>query len=119
MKALVWYGDFDVRYEDAPDPEPADGEVLLDVELAGICGSDLHGYRGHPGPRVPPLVLGHEVVDGGGGVSAHAVSLVGGGRSCGREDNPLRLLAAGRHNRPGVSPSGRPCRGRPSCGLAF
>ena len=35
---------------------------MLDVELAGICGSDLHGYRGHPGPRVPPLVLGHEVV---------------------------------------------------------
>ena len=34
----------------------------MDVELAGICGSDLHGYRGHPGPRVPPLVLGHEVV---------------------------------------------------------
>lgn len=34
----------------------------MDIELAGICGSDLHGYRGHPGPRVPPLVLGHEVV---------------------------------------------------------
>src|SRR5437879_1971071 len=35
---------------------------MLDVQLAAICGSDLHGYRGHPGPRVPPLVLGHEVV---------------------------------------------------------
>ena len=46
----------------SPEPEPAAGEVVLDVELAGICGSDLHGYRGHPGPRVPPLVLGHEVV---------------------------------------------------------
>ena len=62
MKALVWYGDRDIRYEEAPDPAPAPGEVVLDVELAGICGSDLHGYRGHPGPRVPPLVLGHEVV---------------------------------------------------------
>jgi threonine dehydrogenase-like Zn-dependent dehydrogenase len=62
MKALVWYGERDIRYEDAPDPEPADGEVVFDVELAGICGSDLHGYRGHPGPRVPPLVLGHEVI---------------------------------------------------------
>jgi threonine dehydrogenase-like Zn-dependent dehydrogenase len=62
MKALVWYGERDVRYEDAPDPEPGGDEVVLDVELAGICGSDLHGYRGHPGPRVPPLVLGHEVV---------------------------------------------------------
>ena len=62
MKALVWYGDRSVSFEDAPEPAPADGEVVLDVELAGICGSDLHGYRGHPGPRVPPLVLGHEVV---------------------------------------------------------
>lgn len=62
MKALVWYGDRNIVYEDAPDPEPSPGEVVLDVELSGICGSDLHGYRGHPGPRVPPLVLGHEVV---------------------------------------------------------
>jgi threonine dehydrogenase-like Zn-dependent dehydrogenase len=62
MKALVWYGERDVRYEDVADPEPSGDEVVLDVELAGICGSDLHGYRGHPGPRVPPLVLGHEVV---------------------------------------------------------
>jgi threonine dehydrogenase-like Zn-dependent dehydrogenase len=62
VKALVWYGTRDVRFEDAPDPEPGEDEVVFDVELAGICGSDLHGYRGHPGPRVPPLVLGHEVV---------------------------------------------------------
>jgi threonine dehydrogenase-like Zn-dependent dehydrogenase len=62
MKALVWHGTRSVAYEDALEPEAADGEVVLEVELAGICGSDLHGYRGHPGPRVPPLVLGHEVV---------------------------------------------------------
>ena len=40
--------------DDLPAPEPAADEVVLEVELAGICGSDLHGYRGHPGPRVPP-----------------------------------------------------------------
>jgi len=62
VKALVWHGDRRLDFEDVPDPEPGAGEVVLDVELAGICGSDLHGYRGHPGPRVPPLVLGHEVV---------------------------------------------------------
>ncbi len=62
MKALVWYGDRSMSFEDAAEPEPGADEVVLDVELAGICGSDLHGYRGHPGPRVPPLVLGHEVV---------------------------------------------------------
>jgi threonine dehydrogenase-like Zn-dependent dehydrogenase len=32
------------------------------VALTGICGSDLHPYRGHAGPRVPPLVLGHEAI---------------------------------------------------------
>jgi threonine dehydrogenase-like Zn-dependent dehydrogenase len=76
---LVWYGTRDVRFEDAPEPEPADGEVVLDVELAGICGSDLHGYRGHPGPRVPPLVLGHEVVGSVGGETYTVFPLVGCG----------------------------------------
>jgi threonine dehydrogenase-like Zn-dependent dehydrogenase len=36
--------------------------VALTVALAGVCGSDLHPYRGHHGPRTPPLVLGHEAV---------------------------------------------------------
>jgi threonine dehydrogenase-like Zn-dependent dehydrogenase len=61
-RALVWRGgrELVVESHDAPVPEP--GQVALDVELAGICGSDLHGYRGHPGPRRPPLVLGHEAI---------------------------------------------------------
>lgn len=63
---------------------------MLDVELAGICGSDLHGYRGHPGPRVPPLVLGHEVVGRVGGERYTVYPLVACG-SCERclagEDN--------------------------------
>jgi threonine dehydrogenase-like Zn-dependent dehydrogenase len=79
MKALVWYGDTSLAFEDAADPEPGPGEVVLDVELAGICGSDLHGYRGHPGPRVPPLILGHEVV----------------GRYEGREYTVFPLVACG------------------------
>lgn len=62
MRALVWRGDDRLGIESLPEPSPAEGEVLLEVELAGICGSDLHAYRGHPGPRRPPLVLGHEAV---------------------------------------------------------
>jgi threonine dehydrogenase-like Zn-dependent dehydrogenase len=62
-----------------PDPEPAEDEVVLDVELAGICGSDLHGYRGHPGPRVPPLVLGHEVVGSVAGERYAVYPLIGCG----------------------------------------
>ena len=62
MKALVWHGGRDMALEDLAEPEPAAGEVVLDVRLAGICGSDLHPFKGHAGPRRPPLVLGHEVV---------------------------------------------------------
>ena len=62
VKALVWHGGRELTLEELADPEPADGEVVLDVTLAGICGSDLHPFKGHAGPRRPPLVLGHEVV---------------------------------------------------------
>src|SRR5262245_31853145 len=79
MKALVWHGTRAVGYEELPEPEPAAGEAVLEVERAGIGGSDLHGYRGDPGPRVPPLVHGHEVV-GSVGADAYAVyPLVGCG----------------------------------------
>jgi L-iditol 2-dehydrogenase len=43
-----------------PDPEPGRGEVLVRVKACGICGSDVHGYDGHTGRRIPPLVMGHE-----------------------------------------------------------
>lgn len=62
MRALVWHGGRNLAVEELPDPEPKAGEVVLDVGLAGICGSDLHPFKGHDGPRRPPLVLGHEVV---------------------------------------------------------
>jgi threonine dehydrogenase-like Zn-dependent dehydrogenase len=90
VKALVWHGTRALELEELPDPVAADGEVVLEVALAGICGSDLHGYRGHPGPRVPPLVLGHEVVgraDGG----THTLYPLAGCGTCERclagEDN--------------------------------
>ncbi len=62
MRALVWHGDTRIDLEDLPDPPSKEGELVLEIELAGICGSDLHAYRGHPGPRHPPLILGHEAV---------------------------------------------------------
>ena len=42
MKAIVWHGDHDFRYQDAPDPEVSEGRVVVKVEAAAICGSDLH-----------------------------------------------------------------------------
>ena len=41
-------------------PKPARGELLLRVRAVGICGSDIHGYDGSTGRRVPPIVMGHE-----------------------------------------------------------
>jgi 2-desacetyl-2-hydroxyethyl bacteriochlorophyllide A dehydrogenase len=62
VDALVWHGGPNLTVEQIDAPRPAEGEVLVDVALAGICGSDLHAYRGHGGKRQPPLVLGHEAV---------------------------------------------------------
>lgn len=62
MRALVWHGGTELSLDELPEPAPGQEQVVLDVEVAGICGSDLHAYRGHPGPRVPPLVLGHEAI---------------------------------------------------------
>jgi threonine dehydrogenase-like Zn-dependent dehydrogenase len=105
MKALVWHGDRRLAYEDVPDPEPGEDEVVLDVQLAGICGSDLHGYRGHPGPRVPPLVLGHEVVGSIDG-ERYTVYPIAGCGACDRcragEDNLCDAWVLIGMHRPGV-----------------
>lgn len=47
MKALVFHGPRDIRYESHPDPALRfDHSVVLRVERASICGSDLHLYHG-------------------------------------------------------------------------
>ena len=43
-----------------PVPDLADDEVLIRVRACGICGSDVHGYDGSTGRRIPPLIMGHE-----------------------------------------------------------
>ncbi|WOJ98207.1 alcohol dehydrogenase catalytic domain-containing protein [Congregibacter brevis] len=47
MKALVFNGPRDIRYEDFQDPERTiDNAVVMQVEKCSICGSDLHIYHG-------------------------------------------------------------------------
>jgi L-iditol 2-dehydrogenase len=43
-----------------PVPTPGPLDVLVQVAACGICGSDVHGYDGTSGRRIPPLVMGHE-----------------------------------------------------------
>lgn len=60
MQALVLTGYSTLDIQDVPRPEPGPGEVRVAVRAVGICGSDVHGYDGSSGRRVPPLVMGHE-----------------------------------------------------------
>ena len=43
-----------------PTPDLGDDDVLVRVRACGVCGSDVHGYDGSTGRRIPPLVMGHE-----------------------------------------------------------
>ena len=77
MKSLLLeeYGKLAVA--EVPKPEPGEHEVLVRVAACGICGSDVHGYDGSSGRRIPPLVMGHEaagvVVGLGPGVTEYRV----------------------------------------------
>lgn len=60
MKALVLSEYKKLDYVDAPVPEIAENEVLIRVNSCGICGSDVHGFDGSTGRRIPPVIMGHE-----------------------------------------------------------
>jgi L-iditol 2-dehydrogenase len=60
MKALLLSGYRQLEIVDVPTPQPRPDEVLIRVAACGICGSDVHGYDGSSGRRIPPLVMGHE-----------------------------------------------------------
>lgn len=62
MKALVYLGPGHMELRDVPEPTPGAGEARVRVSAAAICGSDLHGFRETSPRRIPPLVMGHEVV---------------------------------------------------------
>ena len=69
MKALVHTAPMQFDLRDVPQPQPGEDEVLVRVKACGICGSDVHGYTGSTGRRIPPLIMGHEaagVVEGMG-----------------------------------------------------
>jgi 2-desacetyl-2-hydroxyethyl bacteriochlorophyllide A dehydrogenase len=59
MKAFVITEPNKFSLMDVPKPEPAEDEVLIKVAAAGLCGTDIHTYRGEH-PTVYPLIPGHE-----------------------------------------------------------
>ena len=67
----------DLQLRDVPEPTLGVFDVLIRVKACGICGSDVHGYDGSTGRRVPPLIMGHEaagiVAEVGSGVRSVAL----------------------------------------------
>ncbi len=60
MNALLLTDYKKLKLTDVPKPEIGADDVLVQIRAAGICGSDVHGYDGGSGRRVPPLIMGHE-----------------------------------------------------------
>jgi len=63
MKAVVKYahGPGNVAVMDMPEPVPGPEEVKIEVKAAGICGTDIHIYRGERTLALnPPVIIGHE-----------------------------------------------------------
>lgn len=60
MKSLLLTKERKLEMVDVPRPSPGPDEVLIRVAACGICGSDVHGYDGSSGRRIPPLIMGHE-----------------------------------------------------------
>ena len=60
MKALVYHGKESIALEEMELPKLQEGEALIKVHYAGICGSDLNIWHGALSRIVPPVILGHE-----------------------------------------------------------
>ena len=97
MRAALFYGGRDIRVTELPDPTCGPGEVLVAIKAAGVCGSDLHPYRGADPWGSPaglePRRAGHELAGVVAGVGA-GVTHVGVGQRVGIE--PMHLVGCGR-----------------------
>ena len=60
MEALLLKQYKQLELTKMPEPQPGPDEILVRVRACGICGSDVHGFDGSTGRRIPPLVMGHE-----------------------------------------------------------
>ncbi len=60
MKAMLLCDYKQLEIKEMPEPEVGPHDILIAVRACGICGSDVHGYDGSTGRRVPPVIMGHE-----------------------------------------------------------
>ena len=103
MRAQVFHGPGDLRFEDVPEPSPEPGGLVVRVEAALTCGTDVKTLRrGHPVmiPHVP-TVFGHELAGTVSAVGRGVTGLREGDRVVAANSAPCgrcRLCAAGRPN---------------------
>jgi len=97
MKALSLSAYRHLEIADVPAPVPGPNDVLVLVAACGICGSDVHGYDGSSGRRIPPIVMGHEAAGTATAIGAGVRNFSVGDRvtfdstiSCGACDYCLR-----------------------------
>jgi len=63
MKSIRMFGPMQLKAVDDPEPQLTPGQALLQIEAVGVCGSDIHRYRGVTFEKEDtrhPLILGHE-----------------------------------------------------------
>jgi L-iditol 2-dehydrogenase len=82
LKALIYTKPYSFEYSDFPDPVAGDDDVLIRVKACGICGSDVHGFTGKTGRRIPPLIMGHEAAGIVEGLGKNVSGFKKGDRVC-------------------------------------
>jgi threonine dehydrogenase-like Zn-dependent dehydrogenase len=60
MRGVVFLGEREVALEEFADPSPGPGEVVIQIKASGMCGSDMHSYRGPRRDGAQPIISGHE-----------------------------------------------------------
>jgi 2-desacetyl-2-hydroxyethyl bacteriochlorophyllide A dehydrogenase len=60
MRAAIWEAPGQLKIAEAPDPAPQHGELVIQVGICGICGTDVHIADGEFPPTPYPIVPGHE-----------------------------------------------------------
>lgn len=57
MRGLIFTGNRESELREFPDPQAGPGEAVVKIRASGVCGSDLHRYRG---TEECPMIIGHE-----------------------------------------------------------
>lgn len=104
MRGLTLVGDGEVEIRELPRPgAPGAGEVVVQVAVVGVCGSDLHMWQNtHSWITTPPVVLGHEaagiIAEVGPGVTGWSVGDRVVSETAARVCGQCLLCRTGRYN---------------------